>query len=119
VTGGAGADAGTVDLKIQGTRVVTDAARVYALAYGVDETNTGGRLRGAGDSLGMEQPEIEAIVEAFHYLLLFRLKHQLKGGSAPNRIAPKKLNEFDRRILKESLRQARRLQQRLTLDYRR
>jgi CBS domain-containing protein len=119
VTGGAGADAGTVDLKIQGTRVVTDAARVYALAYGVDETNTGGRLRGAGDSLGMEQPEIEAIVEAFHYLLLFRLKHQLQGGSAPNRIAPKKLNEFDRRILKESLRQARRLQQRLTLDYRR
>jgi CBS domain-containing protein len=119
VTGGAGAEAGTVDLKIQGTRVVTDAARIYALAYGVDETNTGARLRGAGDGLGMAPAEIEAIVEAFHYLLLFRLKHQLEGGGAPNRIAPAKLNEFDRRVLKESLRQARRLQQRLALDYRR
>jgi hypothetical protein len=34
-------------------------------------------------------------------------------------VAPRELNEFDRRILKESLRQARRLQQRLALDYRR
>jgi len=67
----------------------------------------------------MVEAEIEAIVEAFYYLLLFRLRGQLGGGSSPNRIAPRKLNEFDRRILKESLRQARRLQQRLGLDYRR
>jgi len=119
VTGGEGADAGTLDLKTQGTRVITDAARIYALASGVDATNTAARLRGAGGMLGMGKAEVEAIAEAFYYLLLFRLRGQIEGGRSPNRIAPRKLNEFDRRILKESLRQARRLQQRLGLDYRR
>jgi CBS domain-containing protein len=53
LTSGKGAEAGTLDLKIQGTRVITDAARIYALASGVEETNTAARLRGAGDELGM------------------------------------------------------------------
>jgi CBS domain-containing protein len=119
LTGGEGAEAGTLDLKIQGTRVITDAARIYALASGVDDTNTGARLRAAGEALGVAAAEVEAVAEAFYQLLLFRLKNQLENGRAPNRLAPRKLNEFDRRVLKESLRQARRLQQRLALDYRR
>jgi CBS domain-containing protein len=122
VTGGSGVDAGTIDLKTQGTRVITDAARIYALGSGVDTTHTAERLRGASEALGMAGSEVEAIVEAFYHLLLLRLRNQLDGGSgrrAPNRVAPRELNEFDRRILKESLRQARRLQQRLALDYRR
>jgi len=122
VTGGEGADAGTIDLKTQGTRVITDAARIYSLGSGVDATNTAARLRGASPALGMVKPEVEAIVEAFHHMLLLRLRGQLQGPSgrrSPNRVAPRELNEFDRRILKESLRQARRVQQRLALDYRR
>jgi CBS domain-containing protein len=35
----------------------------------------------------------------------------------PNRLDPTTLNEVDRRILKESLRQLRKLQSRLALDY--
>jgi CBS domain-containing protein len=122
VTGGEGADAGTIDLKTQGTRAITDAGRIYALGSGVDATNTAARLRGASRALGMVKTEVEAIVEAFYHLLLLRLRKQLAGGAAggaPNRVAPRDLNEFDRRMLKESLRQARRLQQRLALDYRR
>jgi CBS domain-containing protein len=119
LTSDKGAEAGTLDLKIQGTRVITDAARIYALASGVEETNTAARLRGAADELAMAAAEVEAIAEAFYHLLDFRLKNQLESGRAPNRVAPRKLNEFDRRVLKESLRQARRLQQRLALDYRR
>ena len=121
-TGGDGADAGTVDIKAQGTRLITDAARVYALSKGVDATNTAARLRGAGGLLGMSQAEVEAIVEAFYQLLLLRFRGRAGGGSvarSPNRVAPRELNEFDRRMLKESLFQARRLQQRLALDYRR
>lgn len=122
VTGGKGADAGTIDLKTQGTRVITDAARIYALGSGVDATHTAAKLRGASGALGMPHAEVEAIMEAFYHLLLLRLRTQLDGGAAgraPNRVAPRDLNEFDRRMLKESLRQARRLQQRLALDYRR
>jgi CBS domain-containing protein len=121
VTGGEGADAGTLDLKTQGTRPITDAARIYALGSGVDETNTAARLRGSSRALGMAETEVEAVVEAFCYLLLLRLRGRFQGasGRAPNRVAPGELNEFERRILKESLRQARQLQQRLALDYRR
>ena len=122
VTGGEAADAGTIDLKTQGTRLITDAARIYALSKGVDATHTAARLRGASEALGMSGSEVEAIVEAFYHVLLLRLRSQLDGGAAgraPNRVAPRDLNEFDRRMLKESLRQVRRLQQRLALDYRR
>ena len=43
----------------------------------------------------------------------------IDSGQAPgNRIDPDLLNPLDRRILLEALRQARRLQQRLALDFR-
>ena len=39
------------------------------------------------------------------------------GASEPNRLAPDSLNSLDRRILREALRQARKLQNRVALDY--
>ena len=42
---------------------------------------------------------------------------QTQGRAADNRIRPDELNEVERRILKEAFRQARKLQQRLKLDY--
>jgi CBS domain-containing protein len=53
---------------------------------------------------------------------MLRLRVQLEGSSAaehPNRLAVASLNDIDRRILKESFRFARLLQQRLHLDYER
>ena len=38
-------------------------------------------------------------------------------GHLPNRIDPDALNSLDRRILREALRQARKLQNRIALDY--
>lgn len=110
----------TLDLKIHGTRPFVDAARIYALACGLEQTNTAARLRLSGEISGAPHEEIEAMVEAFQFILLFRLRHQhLEPGSgtAPNRINPDALNELDRRILKEAFRQARKLQDRLSLDY--
>jgi len=92
-----------IDLKALGTRPFVDAARVLALAAGAPETGTAARLRAAGESTA---------VEAFHYLQMLRLR---KLG---NRIRVEELNEIDRRVLKESFRQAVRLQSRLRLDYR-
>ena len=48
---------------------------------------------------------------------MLRLRRQSAGGPASNRIDPDALNEVDRRTLKECLRQARKLQSRLALDY--
>jgi CBS domain-containing protein len=119
-TAGTVAERGTIDLKAQGTRVFTDAARIYALASGADAQNTAERLRHAGRVLRVPADEIEAMVDAFYFLLLLRLRRQhLDSGSAAgsNRIDPRTLNELDQRILKESFRQARKLQKRLALDY--
>lgn len=111
---------GTIDLKKSGARLFTDAARVLALAAGVTHTNTVQRLRQAATSLQMPVGEIDSIVEAFYFIQTLRLRGQMTQDSElkqPNRLDPATLNEVDRRILKESLRQLRKLQSRLALDY--
>jgi CBS domain-containing protein len=124
VTSGQGSERHTIDLKAEGTRPFVDAARILALASGLKQTNTAERLRKAGERLLTPKDEINGMVDAFHFILLMRLRHQhreqrkdLTPGNNPNRIDPDSLNELDRRILKEAFRQARRLQQRLALDY--
>jgi CBS domain-containing protein len=110
----------TIDLKKSGTRVFVDAARVIALATATAHSSTAQRLRVGGARLNMNADEISSAVEAFFFIHMLRLKSQLAAGSGPgahNRIDPDRLNEVDRRILKESFRQARKLQSRLALDY--
>lgn len=112
---------GTIDLKKSGARLFTDAARVLALAAGVEHTNTVQRLRQAGPLLNMPAGEIASISDGFFFLQTLRLRGQMVAQTAPhgvNRINPAELNEVDRRILKESFRQARKLQRRIALDYR-
>jgi CBS domain-containing protein len=53
---------------------------------------------------------------------MLRLRIQLEGQTtveAPNSIRVATLNDIDRRILRESMRIARQLQQRMQLDYER
>jgi CBS domain-containing protein len=119
-TSGEGEERGTIDLKAQGTRVFTDAARIYALATGADAQNTAARLRHAARTIKGAADEVEAMVEAFYFILMLRLRHQhleSKDGLSGNRMNPRSLNELDQRILKEALRQGRKLQKRLALDY--
>jgi len=110
---------GTLDLKKSGARLFTDAARVMALASGVAHTNTVQRLRQSGAQLNVPATEIESFAEAFYFIQTLRLRGQMSsdGQSHPNRVNPQLLNEVDRQILKESLRQLRKLQSRIALDY--
>lgn len=108
-----------VDLKAQGARPFIDAARVLALAHGIGATHTAQRLRLAALHYGAAS-EAEAMVEAFHFIQMLRLTRQiqsLEDGGPPNQIEVAHLNELEQRILKEALRQARKLQTRLRLDY--
>ena len=106
---------GTINLKMSGARLFVDAARVISLATATAHTSTEQRLRQGGAKINMPGGEIDAIVEAFYFIQLLRLRSH--DGAAPNHINPDTLNEVDRRILKESFRQARKLQTRLKLDY--
>lgn len=110
---------GAIDLKLQGTALFVDAARIYGLAGGVQETGTRARLEAAGAKMGVPAAEYQAWSGAFEFLQMLRLRIQLAGApsDAPNRLVLGDLNDIDRRILKEALRTAGVLQQRLRLDY--
>jgi CBS domain-containing protein len=110
---------GTIDLKLYGVRPFVDAARVYALAFGIAHTGTAERLRAVTGELRMEPSEMAAIIDAFFFIQKLRLRIQARPGNveSANRIDPGALNDFERRSLKEAFRQARKLQQRLALDY--
>jgi CBS domain-containing protein len=113
VDGGPEGD-GMLDLKTRGTRLFVDAARVFALAQGVTDPGTLGRLRRAGESLAVDARHVGATLDAFNFLQVMRLRTQDRvHEGAPNRIDPYALNEVEQRMLKEAFRQARKLQQRL------
>ena len=121
-------DAVIVDLKLRGTAIYVDAARLYALAHGIGATSTRERLQAAGKALGASAQEAEAWVGGFEFLQMLRLQVQLSrdrreavdaSDGNPNLIDVAALNDIDRRVLKESLRVARRLQQRIQMDYQR
>lgn len=109
-----------IDVKLQGTAIFVETARIYALAHGVEATSTRLRLEAAAGPMGVGHSESEAWVEGFEFLQLLRLRVQLGGEgqpAQPNLVDVNSLNDIDRRVLKETLRLARRLQQRLELDY--
>ncbi len=112
---------GKIDLKKYGSRIFVDVARIYAMASGVHNTNSIQRLRLSGQRLSIRAEEINAVLEGMNFIQLLRLQHQYlegkPGTQGDNLIDPDTLNELDRRILKESFRQARKIQTRLKLDY--
>ena len=112
---------GTIDLKKFGARLFIDAARIFALAHNVSATNTVQRLKLSAGPMNAPADEVAAIIEGFNFIQLLRLRHQHfeqeHGREGDNSVRPDELNELERRILKEAFRQARKLQQRLKLDY--
>jgi CBS domain-containing protein len=109
-----------IDLKLQGTALMVDAARIYSLAHGIEAVNTRERLAAVGHALNVPEAESAAWITAFEFLQTQRLAVQIsettiKGN--PNTIDIKQLNSVDRSILKESLLKVRALQQHLQLDY--
>ena len=83
------------------------------------------RLRESGERKGVPADEVRDVVDAFEFVQLLRLRTQHRRSAAgpgaiagnANRVTLEELSELDRRILKEALRQVRKLQQRLALDY--
>ena len=111
----------TLDLKEQGLTPFVDGARLLALANGVGETNTLDRLRQLIDAGVIEAKDGSAYKEAYQFIQQTRMQHHQQqarlGQPYSNRLDPDTLNHLDRRILKESFRQAQRLQASLALRY--
>ena len=110
----------TIDLKKSGSRLFVDAARIFSLAHGIGYTSTAQRLRAASNKLALGKDDISAVIEGFYFIQTLRLRHQHRSDladDAANRIDPDSLNQLERHILREAFKQAKRLQQRLALDY--
>lgn len=116
-----GEHAGTLDLKTGAAALFVDAARVYALAAGVGAPSTEDRMRLAAGAAGLDHHEADALVEAFHFVQVLRLRSQLdlgRAGEVPhNRIDPYALNPLERRFFRESLRLAAAIQRRMERDF--
>ncbi|GAB1392221.1 hypothetical protein MASR1M60_03840 [Rhodocyclaceae bacterium] len=109
----------TIDLKTQGTRLFVDVARILALANGIDETSTPERLRAAAERGKFGRDDIGAVIDGFFFIQQLRLRVQQAGTpmGLANRVDPEELNELDRFVLKEALKQAKKLQRRIQMDY--
>ncbi|MCQ4287377.1 DUF294 nucleotidyltransferase-like domain-containing protein [Pseudomonas stutzeri] len=111
----------TLDLKVQGLTPFVDGARLLALANGIASTNTLDRLRQLVEKQVVDEKDGAAYEEAYHFIQQTRMQqHQQQareGRPYSNRLDPDTLNHLDRRILRESFRQAQRLQSSLTLRY--
>lgn len=107
----------TLDLKLNGITPFVDAGRIFALYAGISETNTPQRLRAAGARWRLNRTEVDAWLDGFHFIQRLRLLRQReqeqRGEALSNRLDPDRLNDLERRILKESFHQARKLQRQL------
>jgi CBS domain-containing protein len=114
-------DSGFLDLKKYGSRIFVDAARIFALATGGASVNSAERLHASFATVGLLEAECAAVDAAFSHILRLRLAQQLAdqaaGTEAGYKLKVSELNEVDRVILRESLKQAKRLQLRLKLNY--
>jgi CBS domain-containing protein len=115
-----GADAPAIDLKLQGTMVFSEGIRVLALVHGVPVTGTVARIQALRDRQVLAPGDAAAWGDAFRFLqsLRLRIQHgQMEHAQPPNAIDLRGLSGLDSRILKEAFRQARKLHQRLVLDF--
>jgi CBS domain-containing protein len=66
-----------IDLKLQGTALMVDAARIYSLAHGIEAINTRERLAAVGHALNVPETESAAWITAFEFLQTQRLAVQI------------------------------------------
>lgn len=112
-----------LNLKQQGTMLFVDAARLFALAHGIAATGTRERFEAAAPRVGAPAHEALSWAHGFEFLQNLRLRAQLAPAGGPgggtNMVDLEALDDLDRRMLKETLKVAQRLHQRMELDYQR
>ncbi|MFV9503286.1 MAG: DUF294 nucleotidyltransferase-like domain-containing protein [Oscillochloridaceae bacterium umkhey_bin13] len=114
-------DHNRLDLKLRGSALIVDLARLFALEAGRAETNTTARLRASWRDSSLGEAESEGLVHAFELISLLRLRHQhtqLGRGQEPtNDVDFGELSAVERRELKESLQLIARVQRGLGSAY--
>jgi CBS domain-containing protein len=109
-----------LDFKLNGTALVVDFARIYALANNITVRNTKERLEAISRLPRFGQTKAEDWVSTFEFLQTMRLRAQIDNegqDSNPNALEVEKISRVDRVILKAAFNISQTMQQRLKLDY--
>jgi len=110
-----------LNMKKRGVIPITDLARVYALAAGVDALNTHDRLIAAADASELSQEGKMDLLDAFEFISTVRLHHQAnqieRGESADNFVQPEHLSSLERRHLKDAFEVVRTMQDSMETRY--
>ena len=109
-----------LDFKLNGTALVVDFARIYALANNITVRNTRERLEAISRLPRFGQTKVEDWVSTFEFLQTMRLKAQIDSEGQninPNALDTAKLSNVDKVILKAAFNISKTMQQRLKLDY--
>jgi CBS domain-containing protein len=111
-----------IDIKVNGTALIVDFARIYALALGIEVRGTEERLLAIAKAKQYDQQKGKDWVAAFNYLQMLRLKAQLLQPTGQsylkaNQLPFDSLSPVDRIVLKATFNVCQTMQQRLKLDY--
>ena len=111
-----------IDIKANGTALVVDFARIYALALGIEVRGTEERLLAIAKAKDYDEQKGKDWVAAFNYLQMLRLKAQLLQPAGQsylkaNQLPFDSLSPVDRIVLKATFNVCQAMQQRLKLDY--
>jgi CBS domain-containing protein len=120
---GRGAHKDKLNLKISALGPIVGIARLCALEAGIPQTGTLARLA----ALQADHPLLgrfgEELAQAFEFLSLLRIQHQLEqrraGGQGDNFIDPESLGSFEKKSLKDAFRLVSRVQDLIVEQYRR
>ncbi|HET9839587.1 MAG TPA: DUF294 nucleotidyltransferase-like domain-containing protein [Candidatus Angelobacter sp.] len=95
-----------LDLKLFGTWPIVNAARLFALDAGMDQTNTIDRLNALETAKYGDPGLLHDLREAFEFLTALRLERQLEqkaaGQPINNYLSPSALSNLQKSLLKEA-----------------
>lgn len=110
-----------VDLKLRGTALIVDLARLFAIEAGCTATNTLARLRLSTSGSGLSENGAEELSAAFELISLLRLRHQyqqLQRHEPPSNLVPfTDLSTLEQRELKEAFHTVARLQRSIAFAF--
>ncbi|MFD1018660.1 DUF294 nucleotidyltransferase-like domain-containing protein [Thalassobacillus hwangdonensis] len=113
----------SLNLKKSAIMQIVNAIRIYSIKYGVDDINTIKRLRRLKELERFHPRDAENAKLALHRLLTFRLQENLRqldeGEPLSNDLTLPRLKKDEKRVLRDALIIAKRLQQVLELSYNR
>ncbi len=115
-----GAHRNSFDIK-QAMQPIVDFARIYALKYGVRQTNTLDRLYQLYLQGALNKEEYEEIEKAYSFLMQLRLVRQanaMRQGQEPNNfINPSRLTRVEQTMLKEIFKRIEKFQSKLNFEF--